>query len=276
MNVAEYIASGTLEAYILGAASDQERREVECLSSIYPEIKQELDQLALALEDYAMALSVEPPVALREQIMSQLTFGVTQKTTAADEEEPETKVLPMPDTRPIYNFTWIAAASVGLLLLAFSFFLITRLRDNQQALASLRSTNAALQQDINALKTQQSSSSQVMALLRQPGTQIIQLKGNEKAPDGNLAVYWNQQTGQLALDISSLPALPSSQQYQLWTLKGGKPFDAGVFDPITGVHHLHPIQQGTVDAFAITIEQRGGSPTPHLESLIAMTPTKAS
>ena len=276
MNVAEYIASGTLEAYILGAASDQERREVECLSSIYPEIKQELDQLALALEGYAMSVSVEPPAALRDRIMSQLSFGIAEITPVDGQAKPEAKVLPMPDTRPIYNITWIAAASVGLVLLAFSFFLITRLRDNQQALASLRSTNSSLQQDINALKSQRSGTDQVMALLRQPGTRIIQLKGNDKAPDGNLAVYWNQQTGQLALDITSLPALPSSQQYQLWTLKGGKPFDAGVFDPVTGIHSLHAIDKGSVDAFAITIEQRGGSPTPHLEALIAMTPIKAS
>ena len=50
MNVPEYIASGILESYVTGAVSDQERREVECMSAIYPEIRQELDELASSLE----------------------------------------------------------------------------------------------------------------------------------------------------------------------------------------------------------------------------------
>ena len=38
MNIPEYIDSGILESYALGSVSDQERREVECLSAIYPEV----------------------------------------------------------------------------------------------------------------------------------------------------------------------------------------------------------------------------------------------
>ena len=32
MNTKEYITSGILEEYVLGVVSDQERREIECLS----------------------------------------------------------------------------------------------------------------------------------------------------------------------------------------------------------------------------------------------------
>ena len=48
MNVTEYIASGILESYVMGAVSDQEQREVDCLSSIYPEVRTELDELSTA------------------------------------------------------------------------------------------------------------------------------------------------------------------------------------------------------------------------------------
>ena len=271
MNVAEYIASGTLEAYLLGAVSDQERREVDCLSSIYPEIKQELDQLTIALEGYALTYSTEPPIELREKIMGQITFGKQESTVA----QPEAKVIPMPNSRPIYNVTWIAAASVGLILLVFSFFLINQLRENQQIVASLRTSNSSMQQELQQLRDRQQLTDQSLALLKQPDTKMIALKGNDKAPSGKMMIYWNASSGQVALDISSLPKLPSSQQYQLWTLKGGKPFDVGVFDPVSGMHMMPKQPAGTVDAFAITIEQRGGSPTPHLEALIAMSPVKA-
>lgn len=267
MNIEEYIASGTLEAYLLGAASDQERREVECLSSIYPEIKQELDQLAAALEGYALTYSKEPPFELREKIMQQISFDKVATTNA----QPDAKVVPMPDSRPIYNLTWIAAASVGLILLVFSFFLINQLRENQQVVSTLRTTNSMLQQEVQSLKDRQNTTEQSLALLKQPGTKIIPLQGNEKAPEGKMMIYWNATSGQVALDITSLPKLPDNQQYQLWTLKAGKPSNAGVFDPVLGIHMMPKQPGGPVDAFAITIEQRGGSSAPHLDALVAMT-----
>ena len=270
MNIAEYIASGALEAYLLGAASDQERREVDCLSSIYPEIKQELDQLSLALEGYAMTYSTEPPFELREKIMKQITFGKSESVVAP---ATEAKVIPMPNSRPIYNVTWIAAASVGLILLIFSFFLINQLRENQQVVSTLKTNNATLQQEVQQLRDRQQLTNQSLALLKQPGTKTIQLLGNEKAPNGKLVIFWNANSGEVALDISSLPKLPANQQYQLWTLKGGKPFDAGVFDPVVGIHMMPKQPTGPVEAFAITIEQRGGSPTPHLNALVAMSPS---
>ena len=73
MNVTEYIESGILESYVMGAISDQEQREVECLSSIYPEVRNELDELSAALENYALLYSLEPPAAIKTRLMGQLT-----------------------------------------------------------------------------------------------------------------------------------------------------------------------------------------------------------
>jgi hypothetical protein len=53
LNIAEYIASGILEEYLMGSATEQEQREVACMASIYPEIQVALDQLADGIEKYA-------------------------------------------------------------------------------------------------------------------------------------------------------------------------------------------------------------------------------
>jgi hypothetical protein len=53
MNIQAYIESGILEEYVLGTVSPQEKQEVECMASIYPEIQQELQILETALEKYA-------------------------------------------------------------------------------------------------------------------------------------------------------------------------------------------------------------------------------
>lgn len=267
MNVTEYIASGILESYVMDAVSDQERREVECLSSIYPDIRQEVDQLSVAIESYAMLYSVEPPPAVKTRLLEQLTF----------EQPVQTVVRPMPVDRssgPTYQISWIVAASVGLLLLAFSFFLLSQLRTSQESLGSLRTANGSLQSEMRQLRDRQTQNDQTLALLRQPGTRTLALKGNEKAPQGDVILFWNARTRQVAVEVRSLPPLRPDQQYQLWSLVGGKPIDAGVFDTNQLVQRLNrPI--GQADAFAVTVEKRGGSPTPTLSTLLALTPVDA-
>ena len=267
MNVTEYIASGILESYVMGAVSDQERREVECLSAIYPEVRNELDDLSKAIENYALLHSLEPPVELKAKLMAQLDFN----------EQPPTIVRPMPidrDSAPTYRSTWIVAASVGLLVLIFSFFLLSELRTNHNTMASLRNANSSLASEVKQLRDHQSQADQTLALLRQPGTRTLELKGNEKAPSGNVLVFWNARTRQVAVEVQSLPALPADQQYQLWSLVDGKPIDAGVFDATTSGQLVQRLNRsiGRADAFAVTVEKRGGSPTPTMSTLLGMTP----
>lgn len=264
MDINEYIASGTLDLYALGAADDQERREVECLSSIYPEIKQELDRLTVAMETYALTYSTEPPADLKAQIMGQLTFG---------ESQPEsTTPKPVPVSRPIYNFTWIAAASVGLVLLSFALFLVNQLRESQKVQVTLRTSNVSLQDEVRQIRERQQGSEAAIALLKQPGTRVIPVLGNDKAPGGRLAIYWNANSKQVAIEVSGLPKLADDQQYQLWSLVGGKPVDAGVFENLSTAGQIQRMNRaiGAADAFAVTIERRGGSPTPTMTALVAV------
>ncbi|GAB2566952.1 anti-sigma factor [Spirosoma areae] len=274
MNVTEYIASGILESYVMGAVSDQERREVECLSSIYPDIRRELDQLSEALENYALTHSVEPPASVKEKLLQQLDFEPKQQ---------ETIVRPMPvdltsvTTGPTFRVTWIVAASMGLLVLLFSFYLLSQLRTNQKTLASVRTVNGSLQSEVRQLRDRQMQAQQRLAVLQRAGMRVIQLRGNEKAPSGDMLVYWNTITKQISVDIKSLPTLPPNQQYQLWSMVGGKPVDAGVFDANGSTHLFQRLSRpvGQADAFAVTVEKRGGSPTPTLSTLLALSPVNA-
>ncbi len=270
MNLEEYIASGILDSYAIGAVSDQEVREVNCLASIYPEIRQELDELMLSAENYALLHSVEPPAGLKDRIMGQLTF----------EEADNTIVRPLPidrdlsaeATRPYtYKTTWMVAAAAALAVLFFSYFLITQLQTNQKTLASLRESNDSMQLQLKQMRSSQEQTEQTLAMLRQPGARTLELRGNEKAPQGDMLVFWNPSTQQVAVEVKSLPALPADKQYQLWSLVDGKPVDAGVFDSGTAMQKMNR-SIGKADAFAVTIEKRGGSPTPSMATLLAMSP----
>lgn len=242
---------------------------MECMSAIYPDIMQELNQLSLALEQYVAQFSVEPPDSVREKLLAQLDFSAPTKPGAV--------VRPMPIDRTegggnlSFRTTWVVAASVGLALLIFSIFLLSQLRNSQQTIGSLRDTNGSLQAETGQLRDQQSRAEQTLALLRQPETRRIPVAGNDKAPNGQLTVFWNASTKQVAVDVRSLPALPANQQYQLWSLADGKPIDAGVFESneVNAEVQLMNRTVGKADMFAVTIEKRGGSPTPTLPTLLA-------
>ena len=164
---------------------------------------------------------------------------------------------------------------MGLALLLFSFFLLSQLRTNQSTLASVRSRNDSLKTVAGKLKADQAQSDQTVALLSQPTLKRIELKGNEKAPGGDLLIFWSAATQQVAVNVKSLPPLPSDKQYQLWALVDGKPVDAGVFDVNSSTTQSLNRSIARADAFAVTVEKRGGSPAPTMTTLLAVSPVKA-
>ena len=279
MNIQEYIDSGILDTYVLGATSDQERREVDCLSSIYPEIQQEIDRLTDTLEEYALLYSVEPPADLKTQIMAQLEFGEAPVRSLLGSNG-SSAAAPAPTggtftvSRPVFTMSWVAAASVAVVMLVFSYFLVSQLRQNQRTTVSLQSGNGKLQSELTDLRARQQSQNEALALLKLPGTKIISVQGNEKAPGGGMQIYWNEKTQQVAVAIDKMPPLPADQQYQLWGLVIGadgqpQPTDAGVLN-LTGDVQKQTRAIARANAFAVTIEKKGGSPTPTLSNLVAI------
>jgi anti-sigma-K factor RskA len=286
MNTKDYIESGILEEYVLGTVSPQEKREVECMSSIYPEIRQELDTLSAAMEEYAQTLRREPPTDIKDWLLKELEFGIPQ--TEAVEESPkaeitsseettETPIRPLNskeeylDSRPTFRVTWLVAASLGLIVLVFAYFLYSQLQGSQQTLTSLRTANQELTEEVRILRGRQAESDQMLAILKEPGTRVIRLNPTDSTTSNLATIYWNASTGQVNLEIDSLNRPQETQQYQLWAIVDGKPVDAGVFDVGDGPRMVQQSKKfQKADAFAITLERRGGSPTPTLSTMVVV------
>jgi hypothetical protein len=95
--------------------------------------------------------------------------------------------------------------------------------------------------------------------------------GNPLTGQGSyLLVYWNPSTGKLMMADARLPALARDEQYQLWALYNGQPVDAGVLeeDGSEGAGFQKDIARA--EAFAVTVEPRGGSKSPTLSKLCMM------
>ena len=74
MNVKEYIETGILEVYVLGLASKEEAEEVERMSIMHAEIKQELAEITIALEQYAQQNNIAPHPSLKPLLMATIDY----------------------------------------------------------------------------------------------------------------------------------------------------------------------------------------------------------
>jgi anti-sigma-K factor RskA len=100
-----------------------------------------------------------------------------------------------------------------------------------------------------------------------PRLLLVELKGTAVNSTGGIKVLLDPKSAGGSFIAYNLPPLSKEHDYQLWFLKDGKPFDAGVFNVnedgefIGEVQHL-PATLAGITAFAITREPKGGRPTP--------------
>jgi hypothetical protein len=69
MTSQELIASGLLEAYVLGDGTSEERAMVEQARATDPDVRKELDSLEELLEKHARAHAVQPTSSRRQSVL---------------------------------------------------------------------------------------------------------------------------------------------------------------------------------------------------------------
>ena len=70
---------------------------------------------------------------------------------------------------------------------------------------------------------------------------------------------------------NSLPTPAQGKQYQLWAIQDGKPVDLGMLPSVATNDTL--LKMKTIEnpqAFAITLEQEGGVPSPTMSEMYVM------
>jgi hypothetical protein len=260
MNTQDYIASGIIERYILGDVSTQEKKEVECMSHIYPEIEQELLQVQQTLEAVALQQSIEVPKHIKHNI-----FNIIKNEASSATIKPSAKIVELASTTATvknptnYKTFFVAACAIFILITTGITFIL-----NQNS----SKTETVLNEKIKSLEQDVAKTKQLLTEQSLLNTNTYILQGNAKAPNATVTVMWNKETGNVYVNNVTLPKVANDKQYQLWGLKDGKPIDLGVFDVHTAPQAMKQIKG--MQAFAITLENKGGSPTPHLEQLHAI------
>lgn len=276
MDYKEYIASGIIERYVIGAVSDQERREVECMSSIYPELMDELRLAQSTIEKYMESIAVEPPVELKQSIMETIkkveqdpaeNKGKIVTMTPENKESQQTKVIEM---KPKSRLNWaVAAAVVPLIGLGVMYF--SERNSRIEATTQLANVEAEVEKQfedsLSGLRQTLDQSQAYQALILDESTKEVLLAGTDLSPESQARVFWSDAKKQFMLVSDRLPTPISSKQYQLWAIADGVPVDLGVLDKESTIVSPKEIDLKNIQAFAITLEKNGGSVEPTLDQM---------
>lgn len=258
MNKEEFISSGLLELYAMGMCSPKETKTVEDFLVQYPELRAELNDIEISLEKYAQANSIQPSSSVKQKVFNEIFSNTSKESISAP-------VVPITKNYSGSRFYKMVAAAVFILLIGSLVLNYTYFQKYHDAKKGL---DVALQKIEQQSKKNEAMSTDLDVVTNKYTLPVV-LKGTPHAPDAVAKIFWIKNTGQVYVDPTNLPSVPEGKQYQLWAIVDGKPESAGMIETSNGIYHIQKMKSfGKADAFAITLEKAGGSPTPTMDQMV--------
>lgn len=246
-----------VESYVLGIATDAERTEFEQMCADYPEIVEARDAFERALETQLMQDAIAPPVAVKEKLWHTIVpVAPAYNTEEVREEAPVRRM----------NVWRLLAAACFVGLLGVGYWAFSTNEKYKDAVAKQSAAEQQLQQTNNEL----AAIRQDAQAMQQPGIKVAALKGTGNAPQALTTVFWDSTTKDVYLLVNNLPQAPTEKQYQLWALLDGKPIDLGMLVPKENRLLVKMKNVQNAQAFAITLEPKGGSVNPTMEAMYVL------
>ncbi len=274
MNTREYIESGVLEAYILGALSAAEATQVEADIARYPELAAEMAEIEKVMQLFASKLATEPPAGTEEKIWGALQYVSANTGTGDSRQTNSPKVIPFqPEYRKptAWKYAAVWAGLVGSVLL--NTFLWMSREDTKSDLVALNGKVFVLEHQQNDMVRLLADYQQNKAMMSDTSMQTIVMHTVVPGHPMAATLYWSKNKGEAYVSVDGLPVPPKGMQYQLWVMENGKPLDMGVL-PVNMANTPAMQKVGKVvtdgQAFAISLEKEGGSTTPTMQNIYVM------
>lgn len=274
-NIQAYIETGILELYVLGDLTPNEKSQVEEMALIHPEVKVELADIERSLEAYAFENAVEPSSQLRDKVLNSLLTSFaddnkfpTKPFTEVDDEYVSPKrdnVVALPTARPNSFYKYAFAASLAALIVSLGALYNTnsRLSDSEGQIAALQSKNQSFANRVNLLDNE-------VNIFHDPDYKLVKLQGTAKTPTSKMTLAWNPVKKTVLIDLQDLKLAENDKdhQYQLWAIVDKKPVSLGVFDAKSATAMIEMKSVTNPALFAVTLEKRGGVPSPTMNQMV--------
>lgn len=242
--------------YALGSLEREDRARFEALleagdPAAVAGLREFQSTVVAVAEDAREAPSSDVRRALMDRIAAE--GRATDRAPARPAPATETRLRPR---RRLWPVIWAGAMAAGLAAIAVGLGVS----------ASYERRLAELSREAVALREELGRQQSVVAILRDPATQIVGLAGQAASPEARARMLWHATGGGLFV-AAGLPPAPPGKAYQLWAIVGqNAPVSAGVFTVDargTGSLQVPPLPGvARVDVFAVTLEPAGGLPAP--------------
>jgi anti-sigma-K factor RskA len=259
MDTAAYINSGILELYVFGTLSETESQEVTKIAAEFPEIQNEIISIEKAIISLSYSVSPSLSIANFEKIKAKLI----EKHQEVVQLKPRTNA-----------WTYMGWAAAVLLLIGSGYFYDLN-NKNSLKIVAINEEKSKLKSDIDKLNLKNQQSEKVLAVVRDEGNTIITLAGQAVSPTSTAKIYWNKTTQTVFVDATGLPTPPEGKEYQIWSLKllpQLTPTSIGTLANFSeNSNKIFEVENTSgAEAFGITLEPKGGSPTPTMEQLYTL------
>lgn len=266
-----YIESGKLELYVLGQLNAVEQIEVEAMAAKFPEIKQEIEAIEMAMEQYALHHAIKPAADLETKILEKIN------NFQQDDVTKNAVVVPLKNASyesKIQTLRIALVACVALLIISMValYSAHNRLDNAKDQIAGLLLEKEKFAGTVNYMKQINTDLQKFADITNDPDWKTVKLAGTKMDPNAKMIVYWHVSEKQVMINHQKLelPVNDQDHQYQLWALVNGSPVSLGVFDvkPDAAGILLNMKDIAVAQTFAVTLEKRGGSATPTMSQMI--------
>jgi len=264
------LESGILEQYVLGLVSDEENAEIEVYMVAYPEVNEKVQRLRSCMEHYTGIHDISSPEKgrncfpnlncdnlsgkARERCLSVETkFGKSQK------KEKKEELLEM------HNYTRLltALASISILFFAgLSIFFYQKQASEAASLAKIKQEFSNLEKQHQIVVSQMQNTHLTNELLKDKGTQKMNLKGVGEMPEAEVIVYYNSNKKRSVLSPISLPKAPKDHHYQIWAEVDKQLVNMGIINQASEKNGIIPIDfVANSENFTITLRSNSDQPS---------------
>jgi hypothetical protein len=260
---------------------EEEAGKIKQLTLLFPEVKEEVEQISASLISLASSAAPAPSPSVKDKLMDKLKqlnneerkypFSISATTDADTSKSEEPTLAPViPIQKRKANPLLVAASVFGLVLsIGLIMYLTSLNRQHRSELALLHQQMESLNKGMTKEQQKNLAFSQTLEMMQNNDYKKINLNNVPGKPPAFVQLFWNTKTHEVYIADVSLPKTSSDKQYQLWAIVDGKPVDAGMLSDVKQVAQKMK-SFPKADAFAITLEKKGGSPTPTLEAMFVM------
>jgi anti-sigma-K factor RskA len=229
---------GLKDAYVLGAMTEEERREFEEYLAVHPERQAEMEELNAVTSLLALSPEErEPSPQLRRSIMDVVEHEAEPRRTSS-----RSRLARMGEYLSVRNLALGAAALLVIGLFSWNMLLQGEVGDLQGRVQNLQAP--------------------------QEESRMVALRGSKAAHGAHVEVMilGDQRAVLMAEDM---PPVPEEKTFQIWIIVNDVPQPSGLFetrdDPVATVID-RPLRGA--DAVAVSVEPEGGSPEPTTDPML--------